>query len=220
MPIAAEVPAHCEASALTSGREGRRLSKQFRVKCPSHLRDSRRPGRAASPRRAGVMAPLQLQVPHRLGHQPRVWFEIDGQLVLNPRTREPVNSVVVSEMGTLFADLGSGIGQAMADGRLPARHLVYDFQPIFTIARQRAVTPLDCLLAGTQLVVLDTELWRTAPLTCPYCSAQNPRPGDMDASGKPMPKNITSSWHQNAHSAKGNGQIHTVYLAGKRRVCK
>ena len=71
------------------------------------------------------MAPLELMVPHKAGHQTRVWFEVDGQLVVNPRTLDPVTSVVESEMGKLFADFGSGIGQAMTDGRLPARHIVF-----------------------------------------------------------------------------------------------
>ena len=51
-----------------------------------------------------AMAPLQLQLPHKTGHQPRVWFEVEGGYLLNPRTLEPVHSVVVSKMGSLFAD--------------------------------------------------------------------------------------------------------------------
>ena len=77
------------------------------------------------------------------------------------------------------------------------------------------MTPLDCLLEGCQLVVLDTELFREDPLACPTCGAKNPSKGEA---GKPT-KKITGSWPGNAHSCKGNGPFHTIYIASKRRLC-
>ncbi len=95
---------------------------------------------------------------------------------------------------------------------------MFGFQP-FTIAAERELTLLDCLLEGCQLllvVVLDTELFRDDPLACPPCGAKNSSKGEA---GEPTKNKNIGSWPGNAHSCKGKEPFHTIYIASKKRLC-
>ena len=65
-------------------------------------------------------------------------------------------------------------------------------------------------LQGMMLVTVDTAYWRKVSRLPPLC-CQNSDCNSSELRDK--------GWHRNAHSCKGNGMVHTVYVASKRRQC-
>jgi hypothetical protein len=111
----------------------------------------------------------------------------------------------VKALGSLYYRMGSAIGVAAASDKLTLFSPVFSFQPVCTI-RGRPISQLDAQLEPTQLVVLDAGYWLPGKLQC----VRGGCTGTVEARG----------WHTNAHSSKGDGRVHTIYVATRKRQCK
>ena len=136
------------------------------------------------------------------GSKPQQKFWVTGQLLHDLWILEGTEPDDVKGWGKLIAKVGSSLGYAATNphkllGLLDQKSIVYAWQPIACI-RGRAITKLDVALEGTQLVVLDAQLWTTSPLRCPRCG---------ESGLKDIGFNST-----NATSSKGGGSVHTVFI--------
>ena len=111
----------------------------------------------------------------------------------------------VKALGSLYYRMGSAIGVAAASDKLTLFSPVFSFQPVCTI-RGRPISQLDAQLEPTQLVVLDAGYWLPGKLLC----VRGGCTGTVEARG----------WHTNAHLSKGDGRVHTIYVATRKRQCK
>ena len=150
----------------------------------------------------------RLQAPR--GAEPRLIFSLRGSTVVDCKYLAGNGFLSsVAERGAFYGDLGAAIGLAVSQGTVSPIDIRYTFQPLATITG-RPPTQLDAQLQGTMLVTVDTVYWRKQAGLPPLC-CQSP-----DCQGTEL---RDKGWHRNAHSCKGNGIVHTVYVASKRRQC-
>jgi hypothetical protein len=152
---------------------------------------------------------------------PRVRFKVEGQVVFDVEYRPKLEATeapsgskyseqwstkelgTVKQAGKLMADIGARLGQVMLDGKHSARDITFTFQPSST--KKTGVSPLDVQLEGCKLVVVDHDMWSEGVKPCcPGCSSSNTK---------------SNAWHTNAHSCKGDGNCHTIFVASKKRQC-
>ena len=155
-----------------------------------------------------------------------VVFEVDGHTLFAPKRREwewrltasskqPVKQwgewcttvlETLNDRGAFFANVARGLALLIKSGGIVMRSLVWQWQP--QAFSNEPSTPLGDQLQGTALVLVNYD-WH-----CPAGSLRC-----IDCGGSDI-KDL--SWHENAHSTKGNGAggIHTYYVATKRRQCQ
>ena len=110
---------------------------------------------------------------------------------------------------TLMTHLSSAIAESAADPSMKGLRMfsvVFSFPSIAAVGRERAVRAVDAFLEGIQLIVFDAQQWLPSDFrfSCPNCHEGLPD---------------TKGW-SDATSSKGMGDIHTVYLASRVRMCK
>lgn len=109
--------------------------------------------------------------------------------------------------GRLMADIGKLIGTS----KHTLTALTFSWPCVGTI-RHRAVTKLDAMLEGTQLIVLDVAQWlKQEDLTCDKIREDT----GVICGGLLKSK----EWMSNATCSKGVGSVHTIYMANVNRRC-